>query len=99
MPLVLSVLVDVFPRKAAKKDTVQTGMESVQVGTTHVTDARLGLGRETSNKGYLVRESSTAGDNMHLRWTMVKRTEPDFPVSSSRFFISHSHQSFRGQKA
>lgn len=76
MPLVLSVLVDVFPRKAAKEDAVETGMESVQVGTTHVTDARLGLERETSNKGYLVREASAAEDNAHLQWTMAKQTEP-----------------------
>lgn len=49
MPLVLGVLVDVLLRKAAKEDAVEAGMESVQVGTTHVTDARLGLGRKTSN--------------------------------------------------
>lgn len=60
MPLALGVLVDVFPREAAEEDAVEAGMESVQVGTTHVTDARLGLGRETSNNGYVVRESSTA---------------------------------------
>lgn len=50
MPLALGVLVDVFLRKAAKENAVETGMESVQVGTTHVTDARLGLGRETSSR-------------------------------------------------
>lgn len=50
MPLALGVLVDVFLRKAAKENAVKTGMESVQVGTTHVTDARLGLGRQTSSR-------------------------------------------------
>lgn len=50
MPLALGVLVDVFLRKAAKENAVETGMESVQVGTTHVTDARLGLGRETPSR-------------------------------------------------
>lgn len=49
MPLVFGVLVDVFLRKAAEENAVETGMESVQVGITHVTDARLGLGRETLN--------------------------------------------------
>lgn len=50
VPLALGVLVDVLLRKAAKENAVETGMESVQVGTTHVTDARLGLGRETSGR-------------------------------------------------
>lgn len=44
MPLVLGVFVDVFLGEAAKEDAVETGMEPVQVGTTHVTDTRLGLG-------------------------------------------------------
>lgn len=43
MPLVLGVLVDVFLGEAAEEDAVETGMEPVQVGATHVTDARLGL--------------------------------------------------------
>lgn len=86
MPLVLGVLVDVFLRKAAEENAVETGMESVQVGITHVTDARLGLGRETSNRSIFgERESSTAGDNgAHLRWTMSRRSEP--------------HKCFRAQK-
>lgn len=97
MPLVLSVLVDVLPRKTAKEDTVETGMESVQVGTTHVTDARLGLGRETSNKGYLVRESSTVGDNAHLRWTMAKQTEPDSLPAQVDFYLPFTRM-FQGAK-
>lgn len=97
MPLVLSVLVDVFPRKAAKEDAVETGMESVQVGTTHVTDARLGLGRERANKGYLVRESFTAGDNAHLRWTMAKQTETDSLPAQVDFYLPFT-QMFQGAK-
>lgn len=45
MSLVFRVLVDMFLGKTAKKDAVETRVESVQVGTTHVTDARLGLER------------------------------------------------------
>lgn len=43
MPFVFGVLVDVFLREAAEKDAVQAGVESVEVGAAHVTDARLGL--------------------------------------------------------
>lgn len=43
MSLVFCVFVDVFLRKTAKKDAVETRVESVQVGATHVTDTRLGL--------------------------------------------------------
>lgn len=50
MSLVFCVLVDVFLRKTAKKDTVETRVESVQVGATHVTDTRLGLERKTRRK-------------------------------------------------
>lgn len=46
MPLVFGVLVDVFLRKTAEKDAVETRVESVQVGATHVTDTRLGLGKK-----------------------------------------------------
>lgn len=48
MPLALGVLVDVFLGEAAEKDAVEAGVESVEVGAAHVTDARLGLveGRE-----------------------------------------------------
>lgn len=42
MSLVFCVLVDVFLRKAAEKDAVETRVESVQVGSTHMTDTRLG---------------------------------------------------------
>lgn len=45
MSLVFCVLVDVFLCKTAKKDTVETGVEPVQVGAAHVTDTRLGLKR------------------------------------------------------
>lgn len=43
MPLVLGMLVDVFFGKAGEEDAVEAGVESVEVGTTHVTDTRLGL--------------------------------------------------------
>lgn len=51
MSLVFCVLVDVFLRKTAEKDAVETRVESVQVGATHVTDARLGLERKTQRRG------------------------------------------------
>lgn len=54
MSLVFCVLVDVFLRKTAEKDTVETRVESVQVGATHVTDARLGLQEKTREEGGLV---------------------------------------------
>lgn len=44
------MLVDVFLRKATKKYAVKTRMESVQVGTTHVTDTRLGLERNSKDR-------------------------------------------------
>lgn len=47
MPLVFGVLVDVFLRKTAEKDAVETRVEPVQVGATHVTDTRLGLERNS----------------------------------------------------
>lgn len=43
MSLCLRVLVNVFLCKAAKEDTVQARMKSVQVGPTHMTDARFCL--------------------------------------------------------
>lgn len=51
MSLVFRVLVDVFLRKTAEKDAVETGVESVQVCATHVTDTRLGLERKTQGNG------------------------------------------------
>lgn len=50
MSLVFCVLVDVFLRKTAEKDAVETRVESVQVGATHVTDTRLGLERKTQGR-------------------------------------------------
>lgn len=76
MSLVFRVLVDVFLRKTAEKDTVETGVEPVQVGATHVTDTRLGL--EEKKKGVwglrvrkertvsVVRKSSAAGQSPEL---------------------------------
>lgn len=61
MPLALGVLVDVFLCEAAKENAVEAGMESVQVGTTHVTDARLGLGRETSSRAIFGERSLYGG--------------------------------------
>lgn len=77
MSLVFRVLVDVFLRKTAEKDTVETGVEPVQVGATHVTDTRLGL-EEKKKKGVwglrvrkertvsVVRKSSAAGQSPEL---------------------------------
>lgn len=56
MPFTFGVFVDVFLRETAEEDAVETGMESVQVGTAHVADTRLclqrvtGRGREEVNK-------------------------------------------------
>lgn len=38
MPLALGMLVDVFFGKAGKEDAVKAGVESVEVGATHVAD-------------------------------------------------------------
>lgn len=51
MSLVFCVLVDVFLREAAKKDAVETRVEPVEVGATHVTDTRLGLERKQTRGG------------------------------------------------
>lgn len=51
------MLVDVFLRKTAEKDAVETGVESIQVGATHVTDTRLGL------------ERNMGGEKGDLGWT------------------------------
>lgn len=59
MSLVFCVFVDVFLRKTAKKDAVETRVESVQVGATHVTDTRLGLGRKRPKGGGVGREQGT----------------------------------------
>lgn len=75
MSLVFRVLVDVFLREAAEKDAVETRVEPVQVGATHVTDTRLGLerkqtrGRTTGKERRrvsAVRESSAAGHSPEL---------------------------------
>lgn len=61
MSLVFCVFVDVFLCKTAKKDAVETRVESVQVGATHVTDTRLGLGRRTQGITGVGREQGTKG--------------------------------------
>lgn len=38
VPFALGVLVDVFFGKAGEEDTVEAGVESVEVGATHVAD-------------------------------------------------------------
>ena len=38
MPFALGVFVDVFFGKAGEEDAVETGVESVQVGTAHMAD-------------------------------------------------------------
>lgn len=43
MPLGLRVFVDMFLGEAAKEDTVQAGVEPVQVYAAHVAHARLRL--------------------------------------------------------
>ena len=43
MSLVFGVIVDVFLAEAAEEHAVETGVESVQVGPTDMTDTRLGL--------------------------------------------------------
>ena len=60
---------DVLLCKAAEKDAVKTRVEPVQVGTTDVTDTRLGLERNTQGrKGTvsLVRKPSAAGESPQL---------------------------------
>lgn len=77
MPLALGVLVDVFPREAAEEDAVEAGMESVQVGTTHVTDARLGLGERNIKQGICgerILHSGGGGEGGGV--TRARRTEP-----------------------
>ena len=39
MPLALGVFVDMFFGKAGEEDAVEAGVESVEVGAAHVTDA------------------------------------------------------------
>ena len=76
------MIVDVFLRKTAEKDTVETRVESVQVGATHVTDARLGLERKTQWRGLGggqrgKRIVSMKGEDMSYGETMLcSRTEP-----------------------
>ena len=66
------MLVDVFLRKTAEKDAVETRVESVQVGATHVTDTRLGLERNTKGETggertvSVVRQSTAAGQSPEL---------------------------------
>ena len=57
MPLVFGVIVDVFLAEAAEEHAVETGVESVQVGPTDMTDTRLGLweGRRTKGGGQRIR--------------------------------------------
>lgn len=43
MPFALGMFVNVFFGKAGKEDTVEAGVESVEVGAAHVADAWLGL--------------------------------------------------------
>lgn len=38
MPLVLGMFMDMFFGKAGEEDTVEAGVESVEVGATHVTE-------------------------------------------------------------
>lgn len=80
MSLVFCVLVDVFLRKTAEKYAVETRVESVQVGATHVTDTRLGLERKTQRRkgvgggkgiGSKKGEDSQCGEK-----TLCSRTEP-----------------------
>lgn len=61
MPLVFGVLVDVFLREAAEKDAVQAGVESVEVGAAHVTNARLGLEKWWETMGLGVERSGDLG--------------------------------------
>lgn len=74
MSLVFCVLVDVFLRKAAEKDTVETRMESVQVGATHVTDTRLGLERERHTQG---RTGGWGGDRVEKGIESTEEEEED----------------------
>lgn len=39
MPFALGMFMDVFFGEAGKEDTVEAGVESVEVGSAHVTDA------------------------------------------------------------
>lgn len=80
MSLVFCVLVDVFLRKTAEKDAVETRVKSVQVGAAHVTDTRLGLERKTQGGGggqkgkgikNKKREDSQSGKRI-----LCSRTEP-----------------------
>lgn len=66
MSLVFRVLVDVFLREAAKKDAVETRVEPVQVGATHVTDTRLGLERKQTRGGQreVKEEESQCGERI-----------------------------------
>lgn len=75
MSLVFRVLVDVFLRKTAEKDTVETGVEPVQVGATHVTDTRLGLEKK-KRKGGLGIESEKGEDSQCGEKILCSRTEP-----------------------
>lgn len=63
MPLVLGMLVDVFFGKAGEEDTVEAGVESVEVGATHVTDTRLGL--KQKNKQETRRERLSQKQNQN----------------------------------
>lgn len=76
MPLVFCVLVDVFLRKTAEKDAVETRMESVQVGATHVTDTRLGLERNTRGRKEVGGESEKGEDSQFGEKILCSRTEP-----------------------
>lgn len=81
MPLVFGVLVDVFLRKTAEKDAVETRVESVQVGATHVTDTRLGLGKKRGGGDW---GRSERGEIGQFSEKMISRTEPSDIMDSVR---------------
>lgn len=91
MPLALGVLVDVLPREAAEEDAVEAGMESVQVGTTHVTDARLGLGERNIKQGICGERILHSGGGGGGQW----RGGPSpIPSQLKSIFLSPNHTNF-----
>lgn len=100
MPLVFGVLVDVFLREAAEKDAVQAGVESVEVGAAHVTDARLGLEKWWETMGLGEERSGDlgggfaekSGGHRPLIYGLLAQTErAELPVVLIKFCRSVRH--------
>lgn len=68
MPLALGVFVDVFFGKAGEEDAAEAGVEPVEVGAAHVTEAGLGLQerrrpvRKTSSSSWDQSKAELAAD-------------------------------------